>query len=117
MFNRNHVIASIREIRYSLNGITQKQWITCGTVFATVYLLSAIYILFRPGNYIEPGTLCPFIITAAIYSAALSCALIRRAAWARMIYFAFPPVLLFCEWFCSIVPQSRANANKNSGGK
>ena len=47
MFNRNHVIASIREIRYSLNGITQKQWITCGTVFATVYLLSAIYILFR----------------------------------------------------------------------
>ena len=45
MFNRNHVIASIREIRYSLNGITQKQWITCGTVFATVYLLSAIYIL------------------------------------------------------------------------
>ena len=98
MFNRNHVIASIREIRYSLNGITQKQWITCGTVFATVYLLSAIYILFRPGNYIEPGTLCPFIITAAIYSAALSCALIRRDAWARMIYFAFPPVLLFCEW-------------------
>ena len=78
MFNRNHVIASIREIRYSLNGITQKQWITCGTVFATVCLLSAIYILFRPGDYIESGTLCPFIITAAIYSAALSCALIRR---------------------------------------
>ncbi len=98
MFNRNHVIASARKIRYSLNGITRKQWITCGTVFATVYLLSAIYILFRPGNYIEPGTLCPFIITAAIYSAALSCALIRRDAWARMIYFAFPPVLLFCEW-------------------
>lgn len=90
--------AIFREIRDSLRGLSRRERLLCGTVSAGVVLLSALYIFSRKGNYIEQDTLGPLFLGAVLYAALLSCALIRRDAWGRMIYFAFPPVLLLGEW-------------------
>lgn len=96
--NENRFIAVFRDIRDSLRRLSRRDWIVCAAVFPSVGFLCALYILFRPGNYIEPGTLGPLFFFGILYAALLSGALIRRDAWGRMIYFAFPPVLLLCEW-------------------
>ena len=89
--NENRFIAVFRDIRDSLRRLSRRDWIVCAAVFPSVGFLCALYILFRPGNYIEPGTLGPLFFFGILYAALLSGALIRRGAWGRVVFFAFSP--------------------------
>ena len=40
--------------------------LTTGIVFASVLLLSTVYILVCPGDYIEPGTLAPLAVAMTL---------------------------------------------------
>ena len=70
----------------------------CGLPAGTMLLASLLYLCFLPGDFsMEPGAEWKIPLSLLLYSGTLSVALLMNRRPARLIYFAFPLVLVLEE--------------------
>ncbi len=93
-------------MRFGFRHVRRRAVILTGVVFAAVSVVGGGYLYGCSGDYIEPGTLWKLGLATVLYVAAFAAALLSRRRPARLIYFAFPAVLV-CEEALNFAPIDR----------